>query len=187
MTKKGRFTLTKAETRSVSSLALEFVVYTVGRTSEILLAKKREIDWTKQVWTVPKERMKEGVEHQVPLCRRAIEILKEVWDLTPDKPDSYIFPGSSGDGHLSTNAMLQCIKGLNPDVTVHGIRSSFRDWAGDYTDFPREVAEAAIAHAVGSQSERSYRRGSALERRRRLMQEWQDYLEGKVDASTPAM
>jgi integrase len=111
----------------------------------------------------------------VPLTDRAIAILKSMFRLSRD-PEAYVFPGGS-DGHISNMAMLMCVRGrMGMGYTVHGFRSTFRDWVGDETEFPREIAEAALAHIVGDKAEQAYRRGDALERRRKLMQAWADYL-----------
>ena len=163
-------------TESISALALEFTILTAARTSEVTLAPRAEINFETAVWTIPAERMKEGRDHRVPLSSRAIEILKKVWPFSSSRHD-YIFRGKSGNGHLSNMAMSMCLRGLDDSgYTVHGFRSTFRDWVGDETDFPREVAEAALSHLVGDQAEQAYRRGDALERRRQLMQKWSDYL-----------
>lgn len=163
---------------SMSALALEFLILTVARTGEVIHARRGEIDWDKEIWIVPKERMKEGREHRVPLTPRALEILRYVWP-TSSRADDYIFKGRSKAGHLSNMALTMCLRGLEVNgATVHGMRSTFRDWVGDETDFPREVAEAALSHMVGDQAEQAYRRGDALKRRRKLMEAWENYLNG---------
>lgn len=153
---------------SVSAAALEVTILTALRTSEVILATPQEIDIKEKVWTIPAERMKMKKAHQVPLSDRVIEVLEEALRAKA----KYLFLGGSKNGHLSTAAMRMCLHGINDKISVHGFRSSFRDWAGDKTDFPREVIEAALGHAVGNQVERAYRRGNALEKRRIVMDAW---------------
>ncbi len=161
---------------AVSSLALEFLVLTAARTGEVIAARWDEIDAINAVWTVPAVRMKAGREHRVPLSARALEILNTVAPIRT-APDDFIFPGAKEESGLSQMALAMMLRqcGEN-DVTVHGFRSSFRDWAAEETDAPREVAEAALAHAVGDATERAYRRGDALAKRRALMNDWSEFL-----------
>lgn len=168
---------------STSALALEFLILTAARTGEVIYARRSEIDFDTNVWTVPKARMKSGREHRVPLSPRAVEILRHVWP-TSDKDDAYIFRGNGKAGCLSNMAMTMCLRGqFAAKYTVHGFRSAFRDWTGDETDFAREIAEAALAHVIGDKAEQAYRRGDALERRRKLMEAWADYLVGVEEAN----
>ncbi|MER8845775.1 tyrosine-type recombinase/integrase [Mesorhizobium australicum] len=157
---------------AVSALALEFLILTAARTGEVIAARWNEIDAASAVWTVPAVRMKAGREHRVPLSTRALEILNAV---VPARtaPSGFIFPGAKEDKGLSQMALAMMLRqrGQNT-VTVHGFRSGFRDWAAEETDSPREVAEAALAHAVGDATERAYRRGDALAKRRVLMDAW---------------
>ncbi|TPL16757.1 DUF4102 domain-containing protein [Mesorhizobium sp. B2-4-10] len=157
---------------AVSALALEFLILTAARTGEVIAARWNEIDATGAVWTVPPVRMKAGREHRVPLSTRALEILNILAPLRTT-PDDFIFPGAKESKGLSQMALAMMLRqcGQN-DVTVHGFRSAFRDWAAEETDAPREVAEAALAHAVGDATERAYRRGDALAKRRLLMDAW---------------
>lgn len=156
---------------SVSASALEWTILTVARTGETVGAFRSEIDREKMVWTVPPERMKEGREHRVPLCGRCIAI----YDAMTAYPSDLLFPGRNPKRPLSNMAMAECLRELDVDATVHGFRSTFRDWAGDCTSFPREIAEAALSHLVGDEAERAYRRSDALERRRKLMLAWEKY------------
>ena len=134
-----------------------------------------QIDFAERLWTLPAGKMKSERVHQVPLCARAIEILKIVGKLS-DLSDQYAFQGRRKNRPLSNMALEMVLRRMNlTSVTVHGFRSTFRDWAGDYTTFPRELAEAALAHAVGDKSERAYRRRSALAKRRKLMNAWATY------------
>jgi integrase len=159
---------------ATTALALEFTILTAARSGEALGAKWSEFDLTAKVWTVPAERMKRGIEHRVPLPDRATEIVE---NLRETKRSDLVFPSHSGDRPLSSMAMTMLLRRMKADqFTVHGFRSSFRDWAGECTSFPREVAEAALAHAIGDQTERAYRRGDALEKRRKLMDAWGSYL-----------
>ena len=159
---------------SVSAHALEFTILTTARTGETLGTRLSEIDFDEKVWTVPAERMKSGRLHRVPLTDRAITLLRS---LKVFKPNGYVFAGARGKP-LSNWAMLECLRDLREGVTVHGFRSSFRDWAGDETSFPREVAEAALAHAIQDETEAAYRRSDALNRRRELMELWARFLAG---------
>lgn len=163
---------------AMAARALEFTILTAARSGETFGATWKEIDFDAALWTIPAERMKAGREHRVPLTPRAVEILNEVAGLGAE-PDAYIFPGQREGRPLSTMAMDMILRRMKVDVTVHGFRSSFRDWAGEETAFPRDVAEAALAHVVGDQTERAYRRGDALEKRRKLMAAWADFCEPK--------
>ena len=155
---------------SIAVRALEFTILTAARTSEVIGAKWSEIDLHTGVWTVPAERMKGGREHQVPLSKRALAILNEL----PRETSGYVFPGMKAKSPLSSRMMLDLLKGMN-GYTVHGFRSTFRDWAGDRTHYPREVIEHALAHQIKDKAEASYRRSAALDKRRRLMEEWAKY------------
>lgn len=160
---------------STAARALHFLILTAARTGEVLGAKWKEIDLESKVWTVPADRMKAGVEHRVPLTPAAIAVLNAVAIHGRD-PDAFVFPSQKVGSALSDMSMLMLLKRMKVvDVTPHGFRSSFRDWAGEETKHPREVAEAALAHQVGNAVERAYRRGDALEKRRRLMTEWSDF------------
>jgi integrase len=165
------------EKESLSALALEWCILTATRSGETLNASWREIDRELRVWTIPAERMKAGKEHRVPLTKRMLEILEKLALLRRD--DDHLFPGNKKDRSLSGNAMPKQMQRMGQgEFTVHGFRSSFRDWAAEETGFPREIAEAALAHAVGDLTERAYRRGDALERRRELMEAWGRAIEG---------
>lgn len=163
--------------------ALAFAILTAARSGEVFKATWGEIDLEGGVWTVPKERMKAKREHRVPLNAPALAILRERLEArTKDHP--YVFPGARQRRPLSVMALTMAMRRLGAgQFTPHGFRSAFRDWAGDETAFPREVAEAALAHAVGDETERAYRRGDALMKRRDLMIAWADWLEGKEAAS----
>jgi integrase len=163
---------------SISALALEWTILTVARTGETTGARWNEINFAKMAWLVPAERMKAKKVHICPLPDRAIAILRELEPLKTG-PDSFIFPGLERDGergHLSNQAMLECLRGLREGVTVHGFRSSFRDWAGDATEYDTQTIEFCLAHGVSDKTEAAYRRGSAIEKRRALLVVWQNYL-----------
>lgn len=164
--------------RGMGALALEFLILTAARSGEVRLATWGEIDAETGLWSIPAARMKAGIGHQVPLTDRALEILKLVRQLQPAvvSADAFIFPGQKKDRPLSDMSLSAVVRRLiDGEVTVHGFRSSFRDWAGDCTPFPREVCEAALAHTTGNAVERAYRRGSALDKRRALMEAWSKY------------
>jgi integrase len=163
------------ETDSVTALALEFIVVTAVRAGEALGARWSEIDLVEKVWSVPAVRMKAGREHRVPLCDRALEILQQ---LHSARTNDFVFPGRDRGKALSSAALAALMRRLGAgDATIHGFRSAFRDWAGNETHFPREVAEAALAHVVGDKAEQAYRRSDALEKRRALMAAWAGYID----------
>jgi integrase len=161
---------------SISALALEFTILCAARTAETIRADWTEFDLAKKLWKVPAERMKAGREHQVPLSRRAMDILASL-TLPGVAPTGFVFAGQKPGTALSNMAMLECLRDLRGrGATVHGFRSTFRDWAGDKTNFPRDVAEAALAHVLKDKTEAAYRRSTALQRRRDLMDEWAQFL-----------
>lgn len=155
---------------SVSARALEVTILTAARTSETVKAVWAEIDLQVRVWTIPGDRMKAGREHRVPLSDRAIEILKAL----PREGD-FVFIGARKGSSLSNMAMLELMRGMRTGFVPHGFRSTFRDWAAERTNFPREVAEAALAHVVGDKVEAAYRRGDLFDKRRQLMTVWAEY------------
>ncbi len=161
--------------QSISAFALKFTILTGMRTGEVIGASWDEIDFWKKIWTIPKERMKgeNPREHRVPLSTAALDLLNSL-----PKTNGWIFPSPYKGNHISNTAMLTYLKKqLNrPDLTVHGFRSTFRDWCAEVTNYPREVAEAALAHANKDKTEAAYQRGDLLEKRRSLMQDWSDYV-----------
>ncbi|MCA0278907.1 MAG: integrase arm-type DNA-binding domain-containing protein [Proteobacteria bacterium] len=159
---------------AMAARAMEFLILTAARSGEVYGAKWGEIDLDTGIWTIPAERMKAAKEHRVPLSNRALSLAKRLYDA---RVSDYVFPGQKKDQPLSPSAMEMLLRRLKVDVTVHGFRSSFRDWAGDKTKFPREVAEAALAHEIGNAVERAYRRADAIEKRRELMQAWSRFLD----------
>jgi integrase len=161
--------------QGVASRALEFTILCAARVGEVLGAQWSEVDLSARLWRIPGSRMKGSVEHVVPLSIRAVTILEGL--SSSRAPDALIFPGQRGE--VSPQSIRSALLALRPALTTHGFRSTFRDWCGDATAFPREVAEAALAHKVGNAVEQSYRRGSAIEKRRKLMDAWAAYCEGE--------
>jgi integrase len=157
---------------AVAARALEFAILTAARTGEIIGARWSEIDLLDKTWTVPASRMKAGKEHRVPLSARALAILEEM-QTHHTRDDDFVFPGGKAGKPLSNMALLMLLRRVGrDDLTAHGFRSTFRDWAAERTNFPSEVAEMALAHAISSKVEAAYRRGDMFEKRRRLMQQW---------------
>jgi integrase len=155
--------------------ALEFLILTAARSGEVLGAAWDEIDFAAKTWTIPAERMKAGKAHKVPLSDRAVEILRSL-----PRTDARVFPGYA-------KGMLRLLKDLRPDATVHGFRSTFRDWAAERTNFPREVCEMALAHAIPDAVEAAYRRGDLFEKRRRLMADWATWCSRPVPTGATVM
>ncbi|MEY9525609.1 integrase [Bradyrhizobium japonicum] len=170
--------ITKLREREASAaLALELCILTAARSGEILGMQWTEIDFDKKIWTVPANRMKAGREHRVPLSARAIAILRKLEKL---KLSEFVLAGQQRNKPLSNMAMEMILRRMKiEDATVHGFRSSFRDWAGNVSNFPREITETALAHVIGDKAEQAYRRSDALEKRRKLMDAWAAYCESK--------
>ncbi len=156
---------------SISALALEFTILTIARTSETINAAFVQINEGDNIWTRPAAIMKAKREHRIPLTPRSLEIIQEMKKFE----GAWLFPGQSLNDQLSNMAMAECLKGFGLNVTVHGFRSTFRDWVSEATSFPDALAEAALAHIVGDKTERAYKRGDALEKRRELMAAWERY------------
>ena len=166
---------------SVAALALRFTIYTAARTGEVLGATWKEIDLNGKIWIVPADRMKGHRPHTVPLSNAAMDILRQAAELGQN-PDGYIFSGQKKGRPLSGMALSALLRRLGQNnLTIHGFRSSFRDWCAEATDHPRDVAEMALAHAIGSKVEAAYRRGDLFEKRITLMEAWASFLIG--DAS----
>jgi integrase len=161
----------------IGALALRFAILTAARSGEVRLATWAEIDLEKNLWIVPAIRMKAGREHRVPLSRQSVELLEHVQPLASGPP-ALIFPGLQGKplSDMSLTAALRRMK--RGDLTAHGFRSSFRDWAGDHTNISREVIEAALSHVIGDKAEQAYRRGDAIDKRRVLMTAWGNFVSG---------
>jgi integrase len=172
----GEFVTTLRVHKSNAALALEFTILTAARTGEVTGSRWNEIVLGKKEWVVPAERIKGDKEHRVPLSTRAITILEEMADGGNTGRNDFVFPATRRGRHLSDTAML-AVLGLmkRSDITVHGFRSTFRDWAAERTNYPRDVAEMALAHVVGDKVEAAYRRGDLFDKRRRLMDEWERF------------
>lgn len=175
------FLATLRERLALSAKALEFTILTASRTKPVRLARWPEIDRTARVWVCPAEHMKSGLEHRVPLSPRALAILDAV--AQEFGTEGFIFPGQVDGKPLSDGALERVLDRMDVAVTVHGFRASFRGWVGEATAYPRELAEMALAHAVGDQTERSYWRSDALERRRPLMEAWADFCDRPVGSN----
>ena len=169
-------------TRAVK-LAFEFLVLTAARSGEVRLATWDEIDAAGRAWTVPAVRMKMNREHRVPLSPRAVEVLDAARSLADGNP--LVFPNRWGN-HIKDTFLSQLLKELDIAAVPHGFRSSFRDWAAEETDHPREVVEAALAHVVRNRVEAAYARSDLIERRRLLMDDWATYLNGRHGAAPDA-
>jgi integrase len=178
------------EQKGMGARALEFAILTAARTGEVLGATPNEIDPGEKVWIVPSNRMKAGREHRVPLSARALAIVRDATAFKvagapkTSAPDAgsqtaagaFIFPGRRKGRPLAKMAMAVVLKRMGRgDITVHGFRSTFRDWAAERTNFPKEVVEKALAHAVGDKVEAAYRRGDLFEKRLLLMRQWATY------------
>jgi integrase len=162
-----------AAQEGVAAAALRFTILTAARTNETIGATWAEIDLEKAEWTVPGARMKSGRDHRVPLSAPALAILRVQYAATDGK--GFVFPGGKKKKALSNMAMLETLRRMKLDLTVHGFRSTFRDWAAEMTNYAGEVAEAALAHVVGDRTEAAYRRGDLFEKRRNLMDAWATY------------
>jgi integrase len=158
----------------VAALALRFEILTVARTDEVLRARWREIDMSAGLWIVPATRMKAAREHRVPLSMGATEVLSNALTLrTTNDPDEFVFPGAKSDKPLSSMAMLMLLRRMGRgDLTVHGFRSTFRDWCAEDASYAGDLAEMALAHTLRDKTEAAYRRGDMLQKRRQMMEDW---------------
>jgi integrase len=162
------------EMDSVAALALEFLILNANRTSEVTAALRTEI--TGDIWTIPADRMKARTEHRVPLCKRSLEIISIAKAL--DEDSDYLF--SRQGKKLSNMAMPMMLRRMDTDVTVHGFRSTFRDWVSEETMHSPDVAEMALAHTISNKVEAAYRRGDLFERRRALLADWETFCQSKI-------
>jgi integrase len=157
--------------KGIDARALEFLILTASRTSEVTRARWSEFDLDAKIWMVPPERMKGRKEHRVPLTERTIAILRGLPRQGGD--NGLVFIGSRKNRSLYKMALAKLLKAMGQDaITIHGFRSTFRDWAGETTAFPSDICEAALAHVVGSATQIAYQRGDLLEKRRQLMKAW---------------
>lgn len=164
-----------ASAKGTSPLALRLLVLTAARSGEIRGARWEEFDLEGGVWTIPAERMKAGLEHRIPLSAQALHLLSMIPRF---EGVGLLFPSARGvQRPISDMAMTTLLRKRGLEYVPHGFRSTFRDWAGDNTEYPRDLLESALAHATESKVEAAYRRKDALERRRPLMQDWADFLE----------
>jgi integrase len=165
----GPFMAALRAQKGADARGLEFAILTAARTNEVLGARPEEFDMVAKTWTVPASRMKGGKLHRVPLSDRAMAIVKAA-----NRDGAYVF--GNGDQQLPRKAFAKVLEGVkHGNVTPHGFRSTFRDWAAEQTNFPREIAEAALAHALKDKTEAAYQRGDLLEKRRKLMTAWAEY------------
>jgi len=156
-------------------MATQFAILTAARSGEVRGARWSEIDQQTAIWTIPAERMKAGREHLVPLASEALSVLSEAAELgDPSDPAAFLFPSAKG-AELGPWQLSKLVSGLDLGGTLHGFRSTFRDWAADQS-VPREIAELCLAHRIGSAAEQAYARGDVLERRREVMEAWAQYL-----------
>ena len=157
---------------SISARALEFLILTTTRTGEVIEASRGEFDLKKKEWTIPAGRMKGKKQHRVPLSDRAVEILQAM----PSR-SRYTFAKENGEP-LSNMAMLELLRGMRPDtdLTVHGFRSTFRDWAAERTNYPNHVVEMQLAHKIPDKVEAAYRRGELFAKRKNMMKRWAAFL-----------
>lgn len=173
------------EREATAALALELCILTAARSGEILGMRWDELDLDKKIWTVPATRMKAGREHRVPLASRAVTILHQLKTI---HDGDFVFPGQTRGKPLSNMAMEMVLRRMKiAGATVHGFRSSFRDWAGNVSSFPREVVETALAHVIGDKAEQAYRRGDALDKRRSLMDAWGAYCDPHTEGNVLQM
>jgi integrase len=170
--KIGEFLERLRAQEGMAALALEFAILTAARTGEVLGATWPEIDLQSRLWTIPAHRMKRTREHRVPLSSAAVAVLERMGTL---QRNGFVFPGAHTGARPSENMLRSMVQRIEPAVTMHGFRSTFRDWAAERTNFPSEVAEMALAHAVGDKVEAAYRRGDLLDKRRRLMEAWAEF------------
>ena len=169
---------------AMAATALEFTILTAARTGEVLGATWNEIDLDAALWTVPGVRMKAGSEHRVPLCKRAVEVLR---GLAETKTGTLVFPGPRAAKPLSNMSMIMLLRRMGKgDLTVHGFRSAFADWASEVSSFSAETREAALAHQISNKVEVAYRRGDALEKRRAMMEAWAQWCEPRENANVIA-
>ena len=186
----GAFLAGLRKQNGIAARALEFLVLTATRTGETLGATWDEVDIGAKLWTIPASRMKAGKEHRVPLSNATLAVLQQMHDIWHS---DYVFPGGREGRPLSEMSLLMLLRRMgHGDITAHGFRSTFRDWAAERTAFAREVAEMALAHAIPDAVEAAYRRGDLFEKRQKLMAAWTAYCAkaetdaGKVVALTRA-
>jgi integrase len=166
--------LRKSDAAPTTKLAFEFLILTAARTGEVIGARWDEINDAEWLWTIPPHRMKGKRQHVIPLSERCYEILSIAQPLRPTS--QFIFSGQSSEKPLSNMTFLMLMRRMGFTAVPHGFRSSFRDWTSEQTNFPNEVCEMALAHAIRDKAEAAYRRGDLLGKRRRLMEDWSNYI-----------
>jgi len=177
----------RSKAQSTAALALEFSILTATRTTETLGATWPEFDLNKNIWTIPRERMKAGYEHRIPLSPRVVEILKALESVRLTH-NQHVFPGNVRGKGLSNRAMAAVLKRMGRNnITVHGFRSSFSDWVSEQTSFSHETREHALAHQISDKAESAYRRGDQFEKRRSLMSAWQTHCDENAFAKVVPM
>lgn len=183
----GGFMTDLRSREAIAARALEFAILTATRSGEVLNARWSEFNLEEGVWTVPADRMKAGREHRVPLSEPALEIVRRIGE--DHGRDGFVFPGQKPGRPLSGMAFAMMLRRMKrDDITAHGFRSTFRDWAAERTKYPREAAEAALAHAIPDKVEAAYRRGDLFEKRRRLMRDWATFCaKAKVEGNVVAI
>jgi integrase len=173
----GAFVAELQQQDGIAARALEYAILACARTKEVVGARWAEIDLQEKIWTVPPERMKSEKQWRVPLSGRALEILSDMQKIRDRRPSEYVFQGIEDGKPLSNMALLMLLRRMGqPELTVHGFRSTARTWMAAETNFPREVAEMALAHEVGEAVERAYQRSDMFDRRRRLAEAWARYV-----------
>ena len=168
------------KTSGIAALALRFTILTAARTGEAIGSTWSEFDLDKGLWTVPAERVKAGREHRVPLSAAALDLVKSLWNV---RQGDFLFPGLKPGRPISNMAMDKTLRDAGLDFTVHGFRSTFKDWATERTSFPHELSEMALAHTIKDKTEAAYRRGDMVEKRRELMDAWAGFCTGSSRAS----
>ena len=177
----GAFMAALRKDEGIAARALEFSILTTARTAEVIRAEWSEVDLTKRMWIVPAERMKARRDHRVPLSPAAINVL----DSMKGHSKKYVFPGHKKNSHLSNGSMLAVLKRLKrSDITVHGFRSTFRDWCAESTNYQFAVAEMTLAHTLRDKTEAAYRRGDLFEKRTHLMNDWAKYCDNVLTEAT---
>jgi integrase len=182
----GDFMLALKDQQGVGARALQFAILTAARSGEVRGARWSEVNRSSATWLLPPERMKGGREHRIPLSEPALDVLREMAEarLSSDS-DALVFPGRDAGRPLSDMSLTAVLRRMGRgELTAHGFRSSFRDWAAETTAYPTELVEMALAHAVGNKVEAAYRRGDLFEKRRRLMDDWAAYCSTTSNAET---
>jgi integrase len=180
-TEIGAFMADLRGREGAAAAALEFLILTAARTAEVIGGRWPEIDFATRLWTVPGVRMKGGREHRVPLTRAAMAVLKRM----EGQDKEFLFPGIKAGRGLSNMALLKVLERMGRgDLTAHGFRATFKTWATERTNFPRELVEAALAHVLDDKTEAAYQRGDMLEKRRRLMDAWAEFCAKRAPAGT---